>query len=95
VTETWENTRVTANEAGAFFLRTEVDTGLMFAGIALSSWAIGWRERMERNRSNARAAHDALIRFRCAVHLNAAESAEFEQKFQTLQQRLRELGDSV
>jgi hypothetical protein len=81
--------------AGSCFLNTELNAGLMFASIALSSRELGWHDRGERNHRIARHAYDAFIRFRYLVDLSTEQSAEFETKFQTLRQRLRELGDAV
>ena len=75
----------------AIFLQTELNTGLTFAGIALTP-ALG-AEKVARNRANARAAYDSLLRFKDSVALTPEQSAVFDLGFARLRDQLRELGE--
>jgi hypothetical protein len=82
------------SSSGAAFLFVEVQTGLAFAKFALSGTGKS-RERIERNRKNARRAYDSLLRFRQRVSLSDNEVARLEAGIQELKAALQALGDRV
>jgi len=80
-----------ANATSVEFLNIEVDTGLMFAGIASES---DDDAKTLRNRENARKAYDTILRFIGRVSLTAAESEALDMKMAKLKQGLQTLGES-
>ena len=74
------------------FIRAEVQTGLTFAKIALGS---RHRDKIDRNRVNARKAYDTLLRF--MPHDNASSGAwdDVRAKIAELKSHLRQLGEHV
>ena len=82
------------SSSGAAFLFVEVKTGLTFANSALSGTG-RTRERIERNRKNARRAYDSLLRFRRRVPLSDKEAVRLEAGIQELKAALQALGDSL
>jgi hypothetical protein len=80
-------------QIGAMFLQTELNTGLTFAWIALTS--PDRSDKIARNRANARAAYDTLVRFKDSIYLTAEQSSHFESGFTRLQEKLRELGEVI
>ncbi len=82
----------TTREAGARFLKTELDTGFRFAEAAEGARTKGKRTR---NLSKAREAYDSIVRFRGKVKLTREEAAEIESGIAELRSRLRQLGQKV
>ena len=74
------------------FLRTEVRTGLTLSGIARRS---GDKSRVDRNRVNARKAHDALLHFIPKVPLTSEEAGEINVKLAQLKSELRLVGEDI
>lgn len=74
------------------FLRTELDTGMTLAGIALNA---SHREKSDRNCANARKAYDAVLHFAARVNLSAEESDEIKSKLEHLKSRLKLLGEEL
>jgi len=75
------------------FLVTEVETGLTFARIALDEKTD--EDKITRNTRNARAAFDAVLRFRDRVALGAPEAALLERTMADLRRNLVQLGEDV
>jgi hypothetical protein len=74
------------------FLRSEIDTGLTFAKIALDAHRHDTRNR---NRLNARKAYDAVLRFMPRVNLSPEESSEMKIRVEHLKAELDRLGEEV
>jgi hypothetical protein len=84
-----------ANTAGVAFLRTELDSSLTFAQLALQA---GDEEKKSRNRANARKGYDTFMHLRerfSLGDLSAAERQEMEQKLTKLEAALRRLGETL
>lgn len=79
------------NENGVSFLRTELDLGNTFVGIAQS--ADKDQEKAERNRAHGRKAYDSVLRFLPDVSLTTAEQTEFQDKLAVLKAALMALGE--
>ncbi len=80
----------TLAEAG--FLRAELQTGLTLANIALEATR---RQTTARNRTNARKAYDAILRFFPKVKLSADETEEIKSLLEQLKSKLRLLGEEI
>ena len=74
------------------FLHTEVNTGKVFAKIALKSTSL---EKIARNRSRARLAHDTVRRFLEKVSLTKSEWHDIQDGLQDLKADLHRLGEVV
>jgi len=81
-----------ATRSHAVFLKTEVQTGLLFAKIALESKN---PHKISRNTLNARKAYDTLLYFLNDTVLNEDADSEFHIKLATLRGNLLELGEYV
>lgn len=79
------------NESSVSFLRTELDLGNTFVGIAQS--ADKDQEKAERNRAHGRKAYDTVLRFLPDLSLTAAEQTEFQDKLAVLKAALLALGE--
>jgi len=82
--------------AGIAFLKTELETALVFAEIALQSASDS--QKRSRNRANARKGYDTFLHLR--QYWSAAEPLascipEMEQKLRRLQSALRALGETL
>jgi hypothetical protein len=82
-----------SNRAGIAFLRTELDSSLTFAQLALQ--AGDDPEKKSRNRANARKGYDTFMhlseRFSLS-DLSAAERQQMKEKLAELETALRRLG---
>jgi predicted ribosome quality control (RQC) complex YloA/Tae2 family protein len=74
------------------FLHAELQVGMSLASFALDT---NRGDAVERNRVNARKAHDAVVRFMPLVKLSAAESDEIKRKLADLKSKLKLLGEVV
>ena len=74
------------------FLRSEIDTGLTLAKIALDAHR---RDRRNRNRLNARKAYDTVMRFMPRVNLTPEETSEMKIRVEHLKAELVRLGEEV
>lgn len=72
------------------FLQTEVSIGKVFAKIALKSTSL---EKIARNRSRARLAHDTVLRFLEKVPLTQPEWQDIHDLLQDLKADLNRLGE--
>lgn len=80
------------SEAEMHFLHTELHAGLSFSKIALGAKD---ESRIERNRTNARKAYDALLRFIPGAILSAEETKEINSQMAGLKAALRQLGEDL
>jgi hypothetical protein len=83
--------RARFNQATADFLKTDVETALTFAGIALKS---DDPIKKIRNRRNARTGYDAVLRLRPKVDLCAGDSRMLAGKLKRLRLELQTLGET-
>lgn len=74
------------------FLRSEIDTGLTLAKIALDA---DRHDRRNRNRLNARKAYDTVLRFMPRVNLSPEETSEMKIRVEHLKAELVRLGEEV
>ena len=72
------------------FLKTELETGIIFANLALSA---RHEDRLERTKANARKAHDTAVKFMDKLKLE--EAAGLDSLVKDLRSKLRDLGESV
>ena len=72
------------------FVKTELETGITFADLALSA---KYADKLERNRANARKAHDTALKF--WSKLTPEDAAELDATLKRLRSKLRDLGESV
>ncbi len=72
------------------FLKTELETGITFAQLALSARR---EDKIERTKANARKAYDTALKF--MDKLAPEKSAELNGLLQNLRTRLRDLGEPV
>ena len=77
---------------GVYFIKTELQTGLMFSSIALAAASA---QKIARNTANARKAYDTALRLVQRVTLTTEESEQFEHAFARLKRELVQLGESV
>jgi hypothetical protein len=77
----------------AEFIMTDLEVAFTFLDVAHTS---GIAETGRRNRKNARAAYDAILRFlpRSIPALSAAERRDMERKLGELKRRLEHLGEN-
>ena len=75
------------------FLFTELQAGLTFARIALSSKTDD--AKTERNRKNARKAYDSLLHFQGRISLSVEEKKKYEEGKKELKAALQRLGEKV
>jgi hypothetical protein len=78
------------SKVGLDFLRTELDTGLTLANIALRN---DHPDKVERNRKNARLAYDTVIRTRGRVLLTEEQSQSVSLTLKQLRKKLEQLGE--
>lgn len=76
--------------AGLEFVKTELELGSTFAGLALSSKD---RARIVRNQANARLAYDTASRYVAWVLLTPVESQDLKRRFKLLRGQLVSMGD--
>lgn len=76
------------------FLLTEIETGLTFAHVAVTAKP-NQKDKIERNRKNARKAYDTLLRFQPQVSFSEEENAKFKAGKKKLEAALRVLGEPV
>jgi hypothetical protein len=74
------------------FLRTELETGMTFAKVALSANS---QEKIRRNQLNARKAYDSFQRYEPKTSTSEAEFKELRAKAVELKKLLIELGESL
>jgi hypothetical protein len=70
----------------------EANLGLTFASLARSR---ANAETANRSIGHARAAYDAVVRFKGSVALDDDEASQLDSKFEQLRSALRELGERV
>jgi Spy/CpxP family protein refolding chaperone len=78
------------NPLSVEFLKTELETGITFAQLALSARR---EDKIERTKANARKAYDTAVKF--MERLTPEKSAELDSLLQNLRTRLQDLGESV
>ena len=78
------------NAVSVEFLKTELETGITFADLALSA---RHEDKLERTKANARKAHDTAVRF--MEKLKPEDAAELDLLVKDLRSKLRDLGESV
>jgi hypothetical protein len=83
---------LTIRQVGMEFLRTEVETALLFARIASDAQD---PEKRLRSVQNARTGHDALLHFMQILALTADERAEMQLEIGELRQQLINLGENL
>jgi hypothetical protein len=76
----------------AKFVRTELETGITFADIALSA---RYQDKIDRNTANARKAYDTAIAYMDKLSLGADSMAELHRLRKHLHHQLIELGQTV
>ena len=81
-----------AGETGVEFFRKELRTGLTMARIALEAES---RNKVDRNRANARKAYDAALRFIAKTPLTDEEAEEIRAMITRLKLALAELGEEL
>ena len=81
-----------AGETGVEFLRTELRTGLTMAKIAREAQS---RNKIDRNRANARKAYDTALHFIAKTSLMEEEAEEIRGMITKLKLALRELGEEL
>ena len=74
------------------FLRTELETGITFAKLALSARDEG---KIARNKANALKAYETALKFAERTSLDGDESALLDPLFEKLRSQLVELGQPV
>lgn len=78
------------HQSGIQFVNVELDTGLTFVRIALGSKG---RNKVDRNRVNARKAYDSALHFVATVSLNKEETHVVQGKIAELKAGLEKLGE--
>jgi hypothetical protein len=79
------------NRTGVEFLRTDLETLLIFTNIAMST--DNWEERT-RNRQAARKAYDSILRFLKKVNLSGNDARFFSKNLRRLKSDLQMLGET-
>jgi hypothetical protein len=74
------------------FILTELATGITFCNVAKSA---SNPEKMKRNTTNAREAHDTALHFRRGAHFDDDTKTKFETGMAQLKSLLKELGEHV
>jgi hypothetical protein len=82
--------RADFHQSGYSFVNAELDTGLTFARIALGAKA---RNKVDRNRVNARKAYDSAMHFLPSTSLSSDEAGSINEKISALQAALTKLGE--
>lgn len=82
--------RADFHQTGFQFVNAELDTGLTFARIALGAKG---RDKVERNRVNARKAYDSAMHFLPSTSLSADEAGPIKEKISALAAALTKLGE--
>ncbi|HKT51708.1 MAG TPA: hypothetical protein VJV96_15520 [Candidatus Angelobacter sp.] len=82
--------RADFHQSGFSFVNAELDTGLTFARIALGAKG---RDKVDRNRVNARKAYDSAMHFLPSTSLNTEEAGSIKEKISALQAALTRLGE--
>ena len=77
--------------AGIEFLRTEVETAMVFVGIASSA---KYPEKRARNLAHARKGYDTLLHFLGQLRLTADEREEMTGRISELRHKLAALGEA-
>ncbi len=75
------------------FLNADLDLGLTFAAAAAA--ASRHTKRKERNRTNARKALDAVMKYRHRANLDGNESAQIDTKINRLRGALEKLDQTA
>lgn len=78
------------NAVSVEFLKTELETGITFADLALSA---KHADKLARTKANARKAYDTALRF--IEKLKPEDAAELEVRLKHLVSKLRQLGEPV
>jgi hypothetical protein len=78
------------HQSGFQFINAELDTGLTFLRIALGAKG---RNKIERNRMNARKAYDSALHFLPSTSLSAEEARMIKEKIASLESGLVKLGE--
>lgn len=78
------------HQSGYSFVNAELDTGLTFARIALGAKG---RNKIDRNRVNARKAYDSAMHFLPSTSLSSDEAGSIKEKISALQAALAKLGE--
>ena len=81
-----------AGETAVEFLRTELRTGLTMARIALEAQS---KNKVDRNRANARKAYDSALHFLAKATLTEEEAEEIRGMITRLKLALADLGEQV
>jgi hypothetical protein len=79
-------------EVSAEFVKTELQTGITFADLALSA---KHKDRRERNTANARKAYDTALRFMDTVSPTPEIDADLNDRLQHLRAQLEKLGETI
>ena len=79
------------NANGIEFLKTDLETGLTFASIAVNAGNDLGKKR--RNQANARKAYDTVLAWSRRLVLTKADAHQIEEKLGKLQAILRSLGE--
>lgn len=79
-------------QSGVHFVNTELDTGLIFARIAVGSKT---RSKRERNCANARKAYESALHMLQQIPLSKEEKGAISEKLATLKSNLEKLGETL
>ena len=79
------------NANGIEFLKTDLETGLTFASIAVNAGDDLAKKR--RNQANARKAYDTVLAWSRRIVLTKTDAHQIEEKLGKLQAILRSLGE--
>ncbi|HEX3319716.1 MAG TPA: hypothetical protein VHR84_03365 [Terriglobales bacterium] len=74
------------------FLRTELETGMTFAKVALSA---NNEDKIRRNQLNARKAYDSFQRYKSRPPVSDADAEELKAKAVELKKLLIKLGETL
>jgi hypothetical protein len=78
------------NRTSAQFLRTDIETALLFCSIALQTEDLSKRER---NRKNARRGYDTIVRLSARIRLSNDDEQFLSDKLERLKFELQRLGE--
>lgn len=76
----------------ATFVKTELETGITFADIALSA---KYPDKLKRNAANARKAYDTALKFMAKLSEKSLFAGTLDQLVKRLRSKLLELGENV